>query len=95
MPPVEAPEEPPRALPKSKDNKKSKDKDSKRVPWNEEEKSAVCRQLKKFFGIEKLPGKCDIVEAQKKEPVLMQRPWSQIKYYIKNTKVSSRRKICN
>ena len=61
---------------------------SKHITWKEEEKSAVERQLGSFFYLSRLPGKHLIVEAQKKETSLQKRPWTQIKYYIKNKKTS-------
>lgn len=70
-----------------------KNKTSTRKPWSEEESAAVERQLGTFFYQNKLPGKHAIVEAQRKEPVIMGRPWSQIKFYIKNKKVSMKKKM--
>jgi hypothetical protein len=53
----------------------------------------VCRQLGTFLYVEKLPGKYQITEAQKKEPLLMLRPWTQIKFFIKNKKIAMKRKM--
>ncbi|KAL4223220.1 M-phase phosphoprotein 8 [Mactra antiquata] len=70
-----------------------KNKTSTRKPWSEEESAAVERQLGTFFYKNKLPGKHAIVEAQRKEPVINGRPWSQIKFYIKNKKVYMKKKM--
>lgn len=64
----------------------------KRKMWTENEHAAAKRQLGKYFFIEKLPGKHEIEEARKKEPLLCNRPWIQIKSFIKNAKVSMKRK---
>ncbi|KAL4233500.1 hypothetical protein ACF0H5_008181 [Mactra antiquata] len=69
-----------------------KNKTSTRKPWSEEESAAVERQLGTFIYQNKLPGKHALVEAQRKEPVINGRPWSQIKFYIKNKKVSMKKK---
>ena len=65
----------------------------KRTPWTEEERSAVRRQLEKFFSLDRLPGKHEILEAQRKEAILQRRPWTQIKFFIKNEKVALKRKL--
>lgn len=67
-------------------------KSANRKPWSSSEKEAVKRQLGKYFAVEKLPGKNEIETAIKKEPVLRNRPWAQIKFFIKNTKCSMSRK---
>jgi hypothetical protein len=67
-------------------------KKSAKRSWSENEKAGVNRQLKKYFYTEKLPGKFEIEEARRKEPVLLNRPWVQIKSYIKNVKTSQKRK---
>ncbi|KAL4234518.1 hypothetical protein ACF0H5_006161 [Mactra antiquata] len=72
-------------------NRKTNNTTSKK-PWSEEECAAVCRQLGTFLYVEKLPGKYQITEAQKKEPLLMLRPWTQIKFFIKNKKNSYEKK---
>ncbi|KAL4221113.1 hypothetical protein ACF0H5_019373 [Mactra antiquata] len=63
-----------------------------RRKWTQEEEAAVKRQLNKYFFLNQLPGKCEIEEARKLEPVLLNRPWIQIKSFIKNKKVSMKRK---
>ena len=52
--------------------------------WSDPEKQAVERQLGKFLRERKLPGKADCESAKKKEPCLRNRPWEQLKYFIKN-----------
>lgn len=61
---------------------------STKTPWGKEEKAAIDRTLAKYFTIAKLPGKHEIQDAQKKEPILQRRPWQQIKFYLKNIKKS-------
>ena len=65
----------------------------KRRPWTAEEQTAVKRHLDKYFFTEKLPGKHEIEEARRQEPLLMNRHWVQIKSFIKNTKLSMKRKL--
>jgi hypothetical protein len=74
-----------------KKKKKMKKNVCKRKMWGFEEKAAVQRQLGHFFHLERLPGKHVIVEAQRKEPILLKRPWRQIVFYIKNYKTSSKK----
>ena len=66
---------------------------SKRSVWTTEEKNAVKRQLGKFFAMSKLPGKGDIEAAKREEPVLFSRPWTQIKFFIRNYKISKANQI--
>lgn len=61
--------------------------------WNEEEQAAINRRLGKYLVLQKLPGKHEIEEARHKEPVLLNRNWVQIKSFIKNVKVSKRRRL--
>lgn len=68
-------------------------KTSTKKGWKAEEKAAVERQLGKFFTLSRLPGKFECQEAIQKEPALRNRPWSQIKFFIKNCKVSQRNKL--
>ena len=81
----------------SHENKRSmrkvKNKITSKKSWTVEECDAVNRQLGKFLLMDKLPGKKDILDVQKKEPLLSLRPWSQFKFYIKNKKVSQKRKM--
>lgn len=63
-----------------------------RRKWTTEEEAAVKRQLNKYFFLNQLPGKCEIEESRKHEPVLMKRSWEQIKSFIKNKKISMKRK---
>ncbi|XP_053390631.1 midasin-like isoform X4 [Mercenaria mercenaria] len=71
-------------------------KSANRKPWSGAEKEAVRRQLGKYFALDKLPGKHEIETAIRKEPVLCNRPWDHIKFFIKNTKISlSRNAIKN
>lgn len=63
----------------SKPMKRSMKHSSTRKSWNENEQAAVKRQLEKYFFMEKLPGKHQIEEARKREPLLLARPWVQIK----------------
>ena len=74
-------------------NKGRSRKAAPKIPWTSEEKAAVERRLGKFLRLERLPGKADCEEAKRKEPVLHRRPWSQIKFCIKNTKTSEIRKL--
>lgn len=64
----------------------------KRKMWTDQDKAAIDRRLGKYLLLEKLPGKHEIEEARHKEPVLLNRDWVQIKSFIKNVKVSKRRK---
>ena len=59
-------------------------------PWSAEEKAAIDVTLAKFFMQEKLPGKCEILDAQRKKPILLLRPWQQIKFFIRNKKSSKK-----
>ena len=58
--------------------------------WSAEEKAAIDVTLAKFFVQEKLPGKSEILDAQRKKPILLLRPWQQIKFFIKNKKNSKK-----
>ncbi|GFR87870.1 hypothetical protein ElyMa_006087600 [Elysia marginata] len=69
----------------------SRKKQRQQVPkrsWSEEERAAINRTLLKFFTLNRLPGKNEILDVQRKEPILQQRPWQQIKFFIKNMKNS-------
>ena len=55
--------------------------------WTEEEKRAVEHSLGGYLVSAKLPGKAACMEAKRNAPVLSQRPWQQIKFYIKNHKL--------
>lgn len=59
-------------------------KQSQRKEWSVEEKQAVEMEFRSFFFLNRLPGKAQIESAMKKYPILANRPWKQIKYYIKN-----------
>lgn len=77
---------------KKKSAKKSQKATTPRKLWTADEHAAVKRQLDRYFYLEKLPGKHEIEEARKREPLLLNRPWMQIKSFIKNTKLSMKRK---
>ena len=68
-------------------------KAQKRKMWSVEEQAAVERQLGKYLHTSKLPDKHEIEESRKKEPVLLNRPWQQVKSYIKICKVSMQRRL--
>lgn len=53
-----------------------------RKEWSKEEKNAVEQALGKYFFLKRLPGKFEIEQAMRKQPVLNTRPWKQIKYFI-------------
>jgi hypothetical protein len=63
-----------------------------RKKWSDAEKQAVERQLGKFLRIKKLPGKSDCENARRNEPSLQGRPWTQLKFYIKNSIPSTLKK---
>ena len=61
-----------------------------RRPWSHIEQNAVRQHLGNYFVMKKLPGKLEIETAKcKAGAALSQRPWKQIKYFIKNHK-----KVC-
>ena len=68
-------------------------KANKRKTWSEKEKCAVKRQFSLFLRTHKLPGKSECEAAKRKEPILLDRPWSQIKFCIKNMITSETRKL--
>ena len=55
-----------------------------RKQWSSEEKSAVKQDFGSYFYLNRLPGKDDIEKTIRNNPVLANRPWKQIKYFIKN-----------
>ena len=68
-------------------------KQTTKTPWNPDEKAAIKRRFSTFFSLNRLPGKAEIEEVKRDEPVLQKRPWDQIKFFIKNVKVSEKRKM--
>jgi hypothetical protein len=64
----------------------------KRKMWTSSEEASVKKHLGKFLYQDKLPGKNEIEKIRKEDPILSQRPWIQIKSYIKNKKVSMKKK---
>ena len=70
-----------------------KRKPTGKTPWSLDEKAAIMRTLSKFLTLTKLPGKAEIEEVKRNEPVLQKRPWQQIKFFIKNSKDSEKRKM--
>ena len=63
---------------------------SKRKTCTEDEKQAVRRQLGKFLDLDRLPGKHNIIEAQRKEVVIQNKPWTHMKLY----KSFLQKKVC-
>ena len=53
--------------------------------WSSKEKEAVFRHLKRFVAKKELPGKLDCLNCiQKSSPVLDNREWTAVKYFVKN-----------
>lgn len=61
---------------------------TRKRPWTEGEKTAVSRQLGRYFLLNKLPGRIEVEEAISMEPALKNRRWTNIKDYIRNSLVS-------
>ena len=79
-------------------NKPHPRKQTQKTPWNSDEKEAINKTLSKYFSLNRLPGKAEIEEVKRSEPALQKRPWRQIKFFIKNSKDSEKRKMlkaCN
>ena len=74
-------------------NKPHSRKQAPKTPWNSDEKAAINKTLSKFFSLNRLPGKAEIEEVKRSEPALQKRPWQQIKFFIKNSKDSQKRKM--
>lgn len=55
-----------------------------RKEWSSDEKSVVEQEFGSYFYLTRLPGKSDIEKVIRRQPVLSNRPWKQIKYFIKN-----------
>ena len=76
--------ESPDCHPKDSEPKAKRRKTGGRRTWSTAEKEAVKRQLGKYFRLKKVPGKADCEMAKRNEPILHERAWNQIKFYVKN-----------
>ncbi|XP_033747261.1 uncharacterized protein LOC117332456 [Pecten maximus] len=61
-----------------------------RKPWTSSEKAAVKRQLGNHLLLKTLPGKANCEEVLRKEHVLHERTWKQLKDYIRNCNIVRR-----
>ena len=74
-------------------NKTQSRKLTPKTPWSSDEKAAIIKTLSKFLSLNGLHGKAEIEEVKRSEPALQKRPWQQIKFFIKNSKDSQKRKM--
>ena len=56
----------------------------KRIPWTEEERSAVNSEIEHFLRIRKTPGKLDCDNCLRKYQCLSRRNWKDIKNFVYN-----------
>ncbi|XP_060062466.1 uncharacterized protein LOC132543027 isoform X2 [Ylistrum balloti] len=56
----------------------------KRIPWTEEERSAVKSEMEHFLHIRKTPGKLDCDNCLRKYQCLSRRNWKNIKNFVYN-----------
>lgn len=70
------------------------EKPQKRIKrlWSEEEQAAVRRQFGDFCKLAKVPGKRDCDACLAAEPVLSNRTWREVKYFVHNSIQSMRKK---
>jgi len=64
-----------------------------RQKWSDEEKKAISEHLTKFLESGTLPGKSDVLEAQRKASILRGRDWQKIKFCVKNMIESEKRSL--
>lgn len=60
-------------------------------PWSLEEKNAVLRHFTSHISLAKIPKKDEAEECLKKEKMLQERTWRNIKDFVRNT-ITSRKK---
>ena len=59
-------------------------KASTKNPWSEAEKTAVCGGMALHIRKRTVPGKRECEELKRSQPVLKNRDWTLIKYFVKN-----------
>ncbi|XP_008288938.1 transcriptional regulator ATRX homolog [Stegastes partitus] len=63
-------------------------------PWTKEEKDAVQQRMTKFIALKKVPAKHDcLLCISKVSPVLSTRTWKDVKYFVYNEIIKTKRKL--